>query len=258
VPFASNSYDTLGRMAAQTNANGAVWNYYFAGYRSEEDDPYGTQHVLYYGPQGLPQFDIQDYAGEGLTTSWLYDGLGRPVRTTLPQGGQTLYSYASTNAWANNVSSITQVPKPGASPPASLVTSYTYHITFNKPVTVTDPRGLVTTLSYDGDTGSLLTVVSDSGTSPHFNARTTIAYNGLGLPVSVRNPVNIVTAFEYDTRGNRTAIVADAANLRRRTAFTYDSVGNAISMTDPRGGVGTELLSSTRRSCGKRLVVATL
>jgi YD repeat-containing protein len=117
--------------------------------------------------------------------------------------------------------------------------SYTYHPIFNKPLTVTDPRGLVTTLSYDGDTGSLLTVVSDSGTSPHFNAKTTIAYNGLGLPVSVRNPVNIVTAFEYDTRGNRTAIVADAANLRRRTAFAYDSVGNAISMTDPRGGITT-------------------
>jgi RHS repeat-associated protein len=97
----------------------------------------------------------------------------------------------------------------------------------------------VTTLSYDGDTGNLLTAIADSGTSPHLNATTTIAYNGLGLPVSVRNPVNIVTAFEYDTRGNRTAIVADAANLRRRTSLAYDSVGNAISMTDPRGGVTT-------------------
>ncbi len=205
----TNNYDSLGRVATQINANGAVWNYFFAGYRSEEEDPYGTQRVLYYNARGLPQFDIQDYAGQGLMTSRLYDGLGRLVQTTLPEGGQTLYSYASANAWANNIASVTQVPKPGASPPPSLVTSY--HTTFNKPVTVTDPRGLVTTLSYDGDTGSLLTVVSDSGASPHFNARTTIAYNLLGLPVSVRDPVGAVTEFEYDALGNRTAVVADAA-----------------------------------------------
>ncbi|CAN5129292.1 hypothetical protein BH10PSE6_BH10PSE6_20880 [soil metagenome] len=246
-PAATNIYDSLGRVATQINANGAVWNYYFAGYRSEEEDPYGTQNVLYYNARGLPQFNIQDYAGQGLTTSWLYDGLGRLVRTTLPEGGRTLYSYASTNAWANNIASATRAPKPGASPPASLVTSYTYHPTFNKPLTVTDPRGLVTTMSYDGATGNLLTAVSDSGTAPHFNATTTIAYNALGLPVSVRNPVTVVTELEYDSLGNRTAIVADAANLRQTTAFAYDSVGNAISMTDPRGGVTTNTWDADRQ-----------
>jgi YD repeat-containing protein len=44
TPFVSNGYDTLGRVATQTNANGASWSYFFAGYRSEEDDAYGTRH----------------------------------------------------------------------------------------------------------------------------------------------------------------------------------------------------------------------
>jgi hypothetical protein len=44
---------SLGRVASQANANNGpgnntTWNYYFAGYRSEENDAYGTQHVLYY------------------------------------------------------------------------------------------------------------------------------------------------------------------------------------------------------------------
>ena len=40
-PFVTNTYDTLGRIATQANANGAQWDYFFAGYRSEEDDPFG-------------------------------------------------------------------------------------------------------------------------------------------------------------------------------------------------------------------------
>lgn len=199
-----------------------------------------------------PQFEIQDYAGQGLTTSWVYDGLDRLVQTTQPEGGQTLYSYASINPWANNIATVTQVPKPGANPPASLVTSYTWHPTFNKPVTVTDPLGLVTTLGYDGNTGNLLTTVADSGTSPHFNATTTVTYNPLGLPASVRNPVGVVTEFQYDLLGNRTAIVADAAGLRRTTAFAYDSVGNVVATTDPRGGVTTN-----RWDAGRQLLTTT-
>ncbi|MDP2376662.1 RHS repeat domain-containing protein [Reyranella sp.] len=43
LPFVTNTYDSLGRVAAQENAIGGVWNYFLAGYRSEENDPYGTQ-----------------------------------------------------------------------------------------------------------------------------------------------------------------------------------------------------------------------
>jgi YD repeat-containing protein len=63
VAAVTNSYDTLGRIASQANANNVpgnntTWNYYFAGYRSEEDDAYGIEHVLYYNPRAKVQFEI--------------------------------------------------------------------------------------------------------------------------------------------------------------------------------------------------------
>jgi hypothetical protein len=53
-------------------------------------------------------------------------------------------------------------PKPG-SPLAAQVTTYTYDPRFNKPITITDPRGLVTSNSYDTVTGNLTTSISDVG-----------------------------------------------------------------------------------------------
>jgi YD repeat-containing protein len=92
LPFVSNTYDTLGRVATQTNANGATWNYFFAGYRSEEDDAYGTSHVIYYNPRGKPVFDIQDAAGLNRVTATVYDGLDRLSTVTQPEGGSTAVS----------------------------------------------------------------------------------------------------------------------------------------------------------------------
>jgi RHS repeat-associated protein len=245
APAVTNIYDTLGRVATQMNANGAAWNYFFAGYRSEEDDPYGTQHVLYYNPRGLALFDIQDYATLGLTTRYLYDGLDRTVQVTQPEGGSTTYTYSTTNPWANNVATVTKVPKPGSSPPASLVTAYTYDTTFNKPLTVTDPLGLVTAMTYDGTTGNLLTAIANSG---GLNATTTYTYNAVGLPLTVRDPTNVVTQFTYDEFGNWTATIADSLDLKQTTTYVYDSVGNVTSITDPRGNVTTATWDARRQA----------
>ncbi len=219
----------------------------FAGYRSEEDDPTGTQHVLYYNPRGRGLFDIQDYTAQGLTTRYLYDGLDRPIGVTQLEGGSSTYTYSTANAWANNIATVTKVPKPGASPPPSLVTAYTYDPIFNKPVTVTDPLGLVTAMTYDGTTGPLLTVVADSGPSPHLNATTAYTYNAVGLPLAVRDPMGTVTQFAYDGFGNRIATVADAGGLGLTTAWAYDGVGNVTSATDPRGNATTATWDANRR-----------
>jgi YD repeat-containing protein len=66
VPAVTNTYDSLGRIARQSGPAGGVWTYFFAGYRSEEDDAYGTQHVLFYTPRGKVLFEIQDFAALGL------------------------------------------------------------------------------------------------------------------------------------------------------------------------------------------------
>jgi YD repeat-containing protein len=137
IAFVTNTYDSLGRVASQANANNVpgnntTWNYYFAGYRSEEDDAYGTQHVLYYNPRGKVLFDIQDLAGLNRVTKHLYDGLDRLSSTTFPEGNSVTYTYDTTvNPWAHNVTSITRNPKPG-SPLVATTTSFTYNATWNK------------------------------------------------------------------------------------------------------------------------------
>jgi RHS repeat-associated protein len=254
-PFVTTAYDSLGRVTAQSNANGSAWNYFLAGYRSEEDDPYGTQHVLYYNPRGKVLFDIQDYAGLGLLTSFVYDGLDRPTSTTLPEGSSTAYTYdATVNPWANNVASIVRNPKPG-SPLSPSTTSYLYDPTFNKPIKVTgppttaNPTGLVTTATYDFSTGNPSSVTIDVGAAPHFNAQTRYTYNALGLVVSMIDPMFVATKYDYDGTGNRLSTVSDAGpgKLNLTTSYTYNSRGDVTSVTNPNGNVTRNIYDDARR-----------
>jgi len=156
---------------------------YFAGSRSELVDAAGDRHVTYQTDRGKVLSDafvlssgfgdvFNDTAqqnGVVNVTANQYDGLDRLTLTTLPEGGTTAYSYATAvNPWANNIAAITRTAKPG-SPLAPLTTSFTYDSTYNKPTSVTDPLGLLTTMAYDPATGNLLSVVADAG-SGHFNA----------------------------------------------------------------------------------------
>ena len=245
TPAVTNVYDTLGRVARQTNANGATWNYFFAGYRSEEDDANGTQHVLYYNPRGKVQFEIQDYTGLGLLTKTLYDGLDRPILVTLPELGTAAYEYDVTvNPWANNVFRITRTAKPGSSLSA-LKTTYTYDPAFNKPTSVTDPRGLATSMAYDAR-GNLISLVADTAT---LKATTRYTYTALGLPLTVTDPVGTVTQYAYDSYGNLLSTILDAGagRLNLTTAISYDAVGNPLTITDPRGKVTTNTYDANRR-----------
>ena len=107
---------------------------------------------------GMSAKATADYAslirrtGYGLdrVTKYQYDGLDRISSTTLSEGGVTSYAYDANN----NVLTRTSTPKLG-SPLSSLTTAYTYDGAFNKPITIADPLGLVTTMSYDGS-GNLL------------------------------------------------------------------------------------------------------
>jgi hypothetical protein len=45
-PFVTNGYNTLGRVAAQTNANGASWSYFFAGYPQRGRPPTNGPKLL--------------------------------------------------------------------------------------------------------------------------------------------------------------------------------------------------------------------
>lgn len=248
IPFVSNFYDPLGRVRTQTNANGDTWQYFFGGSRTEEVDPFGTQHVLYMTPRGRTRVEIQDYAGQRLQTFSTYDGLDRLISIAAPEGDSTVTAYEVTvNAWANNVASITRNPKPGPSPPPpSLATSFTYEANFNKPLTVTDPLGTVTSMSYDHYTGNLHSTVADA---MGLRATTRYTYDTVGLMRSASDPEGIVTRFDYDSVGNRIRTTADAGvgRINRISSYSYDALGNVITVTDPRGAVTVNKYDAARR-----------
>ena len=98
------------------------------------------RHALYSTPHGKTRTEIQDLGGSSQTIATsTYDALDRLTLATAPEGNTVGYTYDL----ASNVLTITRTPKPGSAL-SPLVTTTTYDPTFNKPLTVTDPRGLVT------------------------------------------------------------------------------------------------------------------
>ena len=240
--FVTNSYDSLGRVQAQTNILGGTWLYYLAGARSEEVDPFGMRHVYYNTPRGKTRTEILDLQGPGQTvTTIAYDALDRVTLATAPEGNSTAYTYDL----KSNVLSVTRTPKPGSllSP---LVTTTIYDSFYNKPLTVTDPRGLVTAMTYDPFTGNLVSAVADSA---NLKATTRYTYNGVGLPLTVTDPVGTVTQNTYDPLGNLASTIRDsgAGRLNLTTAYTYNPRGDPLTVTDPRGNVTTNTYDDARR-----------
>jgi RHS repeat-associated protein len=259
--YVTNVYDSLGRVAQQTNANGQSSALYFAGSRTEFIDAAGARHVTYQTPHGKITKDVwvlnsavvdvfNDTAqsnGNVNVAANQYDGQDRLVLATAPEGGEVAYAYSPD--LNQNVTSITRTAKPGSSL-APLTTTQTYDPIYNKPTSITDPRGLVTTMSYDPATGNLLSTVADQGGSGHFNATSRFAYNGVGQPTSSIDPRGVLTNFTYDSFGDLTSTIRDvggASNLNQTTLSAYNSFGDVVKTTDPNGNVSTAAYDLDRR-----------
>ncbi len=223
----TNVYDTLGRVKTRTDANGNVYNYFFAGSRSQITDPAGNNRVWYFNSSGHMTSFIDQL---GNKTTYQYDGLDRLVQETMPEGNYTVWTFDGTN----NILTETNVPKSGSGL-SNIVSTWTYDATYNRPHTLLDPRGNTWTWNYDPATSNLLSFVKPvvGGQTP----QESWTYNGRGQVLLYTDETGVVTQFNYDVATeNLLSVVADlgmAPHLNLTTTFGHDSVGNFTSVTDP-------------------------
>ncbi len=241
APIVDNTYDTFDRVTQQVSANGGIWNYYYGGLRTEAEDPLTNTVTWYFNSEGRTVEEI-DQIGRARVTE--YDGEQRPTRQIMPLGNEILYQYDS----AHNVIQVTRKPRTGSSEP-DLVSTFSYHPTWNKVTQATDPMSRVTTYAYDAGNGNLLQVTQPlvDGATPI----TTYAYTPEGLIDTVTDAENVVGKNNYDAVTKElTSTIADfgTSKLNLTTAFTYTALGDVSTVTDPKGRIATSSYDNLRRT----------
>ncbi|MEF9387165.1 RHS repeat domain-containing protein [Ralstonia solanacearum species complex bacterium KE056] len=109
-------------------------------------------------------------------------------------------------------------------------TQYAYDTVGNL-TQITDPRGLVTTLTYDA-LGRRTKVQGPPATSGGAAPTAVFTYDGQDRVRQVTDPRSLVTAYTVDGLGNTTQQQSPDTGT---TNATYDAVGNLTSRTDARG-----------------------
>jgi len=263
IPFVTNIYDPLGRVSQQTDANGNVSNFYLANSRTEIIDAAGERQITYQTTRGSILKDARVLSGtanvfndtvqnNGVVnvSSNQYDGQDRLVKAITPEGVSTAYTWSID--LNQNVTQTVRSPKSG-SPLSPLTTTLAYDPLYNKPTTVTDPRGLVTQNSYDAGTGNLVSTIADAN---GFAARSQFTYSSNGLPLVATDSLGAVTINAYDGIGNLVSVTRDNGRLNQITSYGYDSLGNTISVTDPNGNLTLSTYDAARRFISKKAPAA--
>ena len=254
--FLTNFYDPLGKIEHQLDANGSQTLAFFAGSRSELDDPLGNRFVWNIDALNNVTAEIQDSGPAphtNITIVKTYDAQRNLLTMTMPEGNTTAYTYDA----LFNPLSVTQTPKPGSAL-APLHQTFTYIApvaslpNFEEIATSTDPEGNVTTNSYNATTGTLSSVALPAVPKPGAATSSptwSFTYTAIGLPQTVTDPEGRATHFAYDpTFGDQiTTATLDFGRLNLASSFTYDSAGNIATVTDANGHLTTNTYDNLRR-----------
>jgi RHS repeat-associated protein len=244
------TYDSIGNIkevrdavAIATPANRGPYKFYIAdGARGEREDPMtptSGRYAVYYDDKGRAVSHV-DELGRIVVSE--YDGRDRVTKRIYPEGDEERFVYDLNN----NVTEMRRKPKTGSGL-ADIVVTATWDQTWNKPLTVTNPLGKTTTLTYyaAGQAGAGL--VKDVKRPPAAvgGVQPTYAYTyaaNTGLLTQETSPIGVSTAVvttthTYDGYGNKTQTIADqgSGKLNLTTQWQYNIYGDVTRVRDPRG-----------------------
>ena len=212
-------------------------------------------------------------------TSWTYGTLGRVATATDPDGNVTTYSYYADDdpdsGKRGNVASITNAV-------GDVVQIIAYDPT-GRPLSTSDPNGLVTTLAYDARArlvsrqvgvettgyaydrvGQLTQVTQPDGSYLQYT------YDGAHRLIQVNDSIGNKIVYTLDAQGNRIAenaydpsgqlartrtrqfdtlsrLVADIGAQGQTTGYSYDNNGNRLIATDPLNHSSGNIYDSLNR-----------
>lgn len=211
-----------------------------------------------------------DKDGLGRIRSYQYDAYSRIVRTTMPEGDYVTYTYDV----RGNTTETRHVAKAGSGL-ADLVATASYpascanRLTCNQPLWVTDARGFVTDFTYDGTHGGLLTATRPAATTGAVRPQTRFTYSAMSAnykqtvggalqagPAIYRVTSTSICAtlatcaggadeiranISFGGSNNLLPVYAKAGSgngvLVATTQFTYDTIGNTLTIDGPLPGV---------------------
>jgi RHS repeat-associated protein len=228
-PVTTSSY------AAQTPATTravTLYGYDTFGERTHVQDPDGNIITTGYdGDAQITSVTPPSYTPPGssaaITTpaKYAYDGNGKIISVTDPQGNTVRYAYDA----LGDLVSKTDPQLPGQSAPG--VWSYTYD-NDGEPLSATSPTGAQNQATYD-EFGDLATSTQDirGSTGTTYNT-TSYTHDYLGDPLTATSPDQVVTTDTYDHLGELTS----AANAYGDTvSYAYNYAGQVAQVLKPDG-----------------------